>query len=91
MTVSNTNRTIVRAVAALLAAGALAGGAGRLAAADADLDGLEDIVLDLGGRPLRPPRAGRPAPAECDSAAVAASPADLWALARDRVNAALRA
>ncbi len=71
-------------------AGALAGAAVRLEGDAAMLDALEDLVFDLGGRPLRPPRpGGTPVPGFTDAPAVAGE-ADVFALARTHVNAALK-
>lgn len=67
-------------------AGALAGRVVRLAGAAATLDALEDLVFDFGGRPQRPPRPGRPAPAGFDTAPAVASEADVLELARAVVN-----
>jgi uroporphyrin-III C-methyltransferase len=70
-------------------AGALAGVAVRLEGGAAMLDALEDLVLDLGGRALRPPRpGGTPVPRFTDAPAVAGE-AEVLALARNHVNAAL--
>ena len=70
-------------------AGALAGAAVRLEGDAAMLDALEDLVLDLGGRPLRPPRpGGTPVPGFADAPAVSCE-AEILAMARDHVNAAL--
>jgi len=69
--------------------GALAGAAVRLQGGPATLDALEDLVFDLGGRPLRPPRpGGTPVPGFADAPAVTCE-AEIFALARNHVNAVL--
>ncbi len=70
-------------------AGALAGRVVRLAGGAAILDALEDLVVDFGGRPLRPPRrGGTPVPGFAAAPAVAGE-VEVFAMARDHVNAAL--
>lgn len=70
-------------------AGALAGSVVRLEGGAATLDVLEDLVFDLGGRPLRPPRPGQPVPDGFAAAPAVAAEAEVFALARNHVNAAL--
>jgi hypothetical protein len=70
-------------------AGALAGVAVRLEGDAAMLDALEDLVFDLGGRPLRPPRPGQFVPDGFAAGPAVAGEAEVLALARNHVNAAL--